>query len=89
MKAAAITSRARSGAFWSLAIAGVSSPLPYLRNWFFSAIDPTGAVTGCYALILVLLQVVQSLFFPGGRNVLPAFYPQLATDSDRSRFVQV
>jgi O-antigen/teichoic acid export membrane protein len=87
MKAEAITSRARSGAFWSLVIAGIFAPVPYVRNWLFSAIDPTGAVAGSYFMVLLLLQAVQSLFFPGGRNVLPAFFPKLTNDQERSRFV--
>ncbi len=87
MKPEAITLRARHGAFWSLTIAAVFFPVPYVRNWFFSSIDPVGTVAGTYFMVLLLLQAVQSFFFPGGRNVLPTFLPKLTDDRDRARLI--
>lgn len=85
--AAAVTSSARRGAAWSLLISVMAAPLPFLRTWLLARFDSTGLVLGRFALILLLLNAINTFLFPGGRNVFPAFFPKMADDRRRSRFV--
>ncbi len=87
MEAPQITSNARKGAAWSLIIACIAFPLPFVRTLLLGEVDPTEHARGYYALILLFLQGIYALFLPGGRAVFPAFYPKLSTDDERSRFV--
>lgn len=81
-----VTGTARIGAAWSVLVFGVALPLPYLRDIILGRVDGTGEILGRFVLLQLLIQAVHTFFFPGGRNVFPAFFPKLSGAQERSRF---
>ncbi len=83
-----VASQARRGAAISLMIAGIALPLAYVRNWFFSEIDETKAIVGAFAVFsTVYVQGISTFLFPGGRNVMPAFFPKIDESERQAQFV--
>ncbi len=82
-----VTDDARRGAAWSLGIALVAFPLPFLRNFFLAELDDTTLLAGRYALLLLFIQAIYTFCFPGGKNVFPAYFPKITNLSERSGFV--
>lgn len=81
-----VTGTARVGAAWSVLVFGVALPLPYLRDIMLGRVDGTGEILGRFVLLQLLIQAVHTFFFPGGRNVFPAFLPKLGGAKERARF---
>ncbi len=82
-----ISNRTKSGAMWVTFVAILSMPLAYYRNWILGRIGSTGEFAGCYALLLLYIQLISTFVFYGGSNVLTNFLPKMLTPQNKSSFL--
>lgn len=84
----AVAARAHRGVAWAAIVTGLAFPLPFLRNFLLSRIEPGGYLLGQYNLVARFQQAVQTFFYPGGSNVFPTFYPKLKSSDERSGMIR-